>query len=359
MDEPLYKDRDWLYQQVIKEGKTFAQIGRELKVSEGIVGHWARKFEIKRATTWQDFNEINGEMIEFMYTVEEKSVKDLSEHFGHATQTIKKILSHRGVHIRSYSEAITLSAQYRKRIYDLNEEYFDKWSSEMAYVVGFINADGNIGWNESTGDYILQFGQQADDAEILEKIKDAIEYEGKVRFYQTKTVTEKDMEVARLAIHSKRLVQGLMDIGITERKSLTKRMPSIPDEYVFDYLRGYFDGNGTIDMRYERTVIPALRFRLTSGSLKHLQDLQKRLLTLGVGNGRIESYPRDNTHVLAYGNKEAHTLHQEMYFDESAILLARKKKRFDQCIEQRKQDKVKRDNLKGRGLGKQGKSKYS
>ena len=31
-----------------------------------------------------------------------------------------------------------------KRIYKINEDFFNKWSSQMAYILGFTCADGNV-----------------------------------------------------------------------------------------------------------------------------------------------------------------------------------------------------------------------
>ena len=54
----------------------------------------------------------------------------------------------------------------------VNEDYFKKWSSEMAYILGFILADGCIIEGTHKGySGALKFGVHPKDIDILEKIK--------------------------------------------------------------------------------------------------------------------------------------------------------------------------------------------
>ena len=58
--------------------------------------------------------------------------------------------------------------QYKK-LYEYNDNFFDEWNDKMAYVLGFIYADGNI-----SGDFKhLSITQKA--PEILYKIRDLME----------------------------------------------------------------------------------------------------------------------------------------------------------------------------------------
>src|SRR3989344_4166450 len=42
---------------------------------------------------------------------------------------------------------------YKFKKHTVDDHYFDRWSSEMAYIFGFICADGNIAWNTEKGYY--------------------------------------------------------------------------------------------------------------------------------------------------------------------------------------------------------------
>lgn len=54
----------------------------------------------------------------------------------------------------------------------VNENYFKKWSHRMAYILGFILADGCIVKPKRLGHGdVLKFGVHVKDIDILEKIK--------------------------------------------------------------------------------------------------------------------------------------------------------------------------------------------
>jgi 5'-3' exonuclease len=54
----------------------------------------------------------------------------------------------------------------------LNHDFFKKWSPEMAYVLGFITADGNLNVGRR-GNCYLEINST--DKDILEKIKSALD----------------------------------------------------------------------------------------------------------------------------------------------------------------------------------------
>ena len=94
----------------------------------------------------------------------------LLKHF-HTTsyQTIGKKLN------RSYSSVQSkirdLDKYKRINKHEINSDYFKTWSSEMAYVLGFITADGNL-QNTHRG-YHIHIA--CDDLDIIEKIKKSLQ----------------------------------------------------------------------------------------------------------------------------------------------------------------------------------------
>ena len=59
----------------------------------------------------------------------------------------------------------------------VNKDFFKKWSSNMAYVLGFFSADGYITVNRRGGQF---WCIQITDKKLLEQIKKAIESEHKI-----------------------------------------------------------------------------------------------------------------------------------------------------------------------------------
>jgi DNA-binding transcriptional regulator WhiA len=110
----------------------------------------------------------------------------------------------------------------------------------MAYILGFFLADGVIsGVGQS-----VSFAQK--EVEILEQIRDEMESNHPIGEYKN--------GVHFLNITSKIIKDDLMNIhGLTPNKSKTVEFPYVPDKYMSHFVRGYFDGDGSIN--YEKYVV--------------------------------------------------------------------------------------------------------
>lgn len=122
----------------------------------------------------------------------------------------------------------------RKRKYNLNENYFNEIDTKnKAYILGFIYADGNVSRN------YLTITISPSDVEILEFIKNEISYNGPLR-------TTKHGYIS-LAISSNKIVNDLKKNGVIENKTyLSKSLPIIDEKYLWNFIMGYFDGDGSI-----------------------------------------------------------------------------------------------------------------
>lgn len=130
----------------------------------------------------------------------------------------------------------------RTRKYDMNHHFFDTIDTEMkAYTLGLWAADGTV---LSTG-WEARIGLHHRDAAILETIKQGIQYTGELH-------PQKDGRVM-LNLCSIDIVAGLAKQGILPCKTHTLPFLQFPDELMFHYLRGLFDGDGSVgntDVRF-------------------------------------------------------------------------------------------------------------
>lgn len=162
--------------------------------------------------------------------------------------------------------------------YKINENYFEKWTKEMAWILGIITTDGNIRFDKNCKR--LRIGLQ--DKDILIKInkmmesnypirkKDFSKYEGYGTWYY-------ELDICRTKI-----CRDLIVLGIIPRKSKIIQFPSIPKNYLYDYIRGLIDGNGCLFMNkcfYKNKLYKYFRITILSGSFKFLKKL-KRLLNV-------------------------------------------------------------------------------
>ena len=127
----------------------------------------------------------------------------------------------------------------RPRKYTLNENYFDNiTSSNQAYILGFIYADGSINLNKNT----LSICISEKDKSILEFIIKELEYSGNIKL---KII--KNNKYSLLTIVSKKLINRLNELGIIQNKTYnSKNLPRISKSLFNDLLRGFFDGDGSI-----------------------------------------------------------------------------------------------------------------
>lgn len=293
---------------------------------------------------WKDLNRLYSNKICSDYT-SGKSLKDLAfEYYGTAsTSGIKKILSLNNVKLRTNSEYIAVAHSkhsnevgYCGRKYSLNNKYFGSWTSKMAYILGFIYADGNI-----YGNNLLTIGLKREDKEILEKIKLELGYDGDIKD-KTVKLNKKDCETSILSFRSKDIVESLRNLGISENKSLTINFPNVPKEYELDFIRGYFDGDGCIGIQYPKskraeTKTCQIRVRFCSGSENFIKSIRDTLVNYGVKEVNITTRNNVNIFEICYSTKDSLKLY-ELFYNENCMFLKRKKDRFDEAIKIRKSD---------------------
>lgn len=181
---------------------------------------------------WKDGQK---EEIVRLYTEEKKSTKQLRQIFGGLHyNTIKKILTDFNVPMRTRAQS-----HYKD---NRDENLFKEIDSEeKAYWLGFLAADGCV-----NGNYII-LSLQKQDGEHLEKFKKFLGAESvKIRTtfkYDTKGNLK---EYRSFSIGCKQMAEDLKKHGIIENKSLILKPPQIDPSFYYDWIRGFFDGDGGI-----------------------------------------------------------------------------------------------------------------
>src|SRR3989344_2282138 len=102
-----------------------------------------------------------------------------------------------------------------------DEDFFKKWSHEMAYVLGFISADGNINIGKRGNKYLEI---TSTDRDILEKILISFKADHKISARKRK---EKWKTAFRIQIGSKIIVDDLKNLGITPKKTFRFKLPEM------------------------------------------------------------------------------------------------------------------------------------
>ena len=132
----------------------------------------------------------------------------------------------------------------------IRHDFFKNISTELqAYLLGFYAADGSVDEKRKTLRVCLQTG----DSEIIYLFKDSISPDA--RLYETtpKEYTGRGgMKVQGhgsfgIDITSSTLVEDLVSLGFGYRKSYSElHLPKIDESLIRHFIRGYFDGDGSI-----------------------------------------------------------------------------------------------------------------
>jgi hypothetical protein len=194
--------------------------------------------------------------------------------------------------------------------YIANHSFFSSWNKEMAYCMGLLASDGHI-WKKRP---FFTIALHKKDKECLEYLVQNISPETKIRKGRGNQL--------QICVHSEQISKDLNRYGINHNKTFNLRLPNIPKNFFGDFLRGFFDGDGSIWSIQRKGGVLYYRSGIASASKKFLEDVQKRL---GYGKIRIV---RKKYYELYFNQPESIKLRQEMYYDNTAFSLKRKKERF-------------------------------
>jgi Homeodomain-like domain-containing protein len=205
-------------------------------------------------------------------------------------------------------------------------ETLDIWSPAIAYAVGLIATDGNLGRD---GRHLAMTSK---DTDLLETLRHCL----KLRASITPTVSGRGLWYWHMQWSDRRFHEWLVSIGLTPAKSLTLGPLAIPDEYFADFFRGCIDGDGSIFSyidRYHtaknpRYVYQRLYVSLVSASPAFVRWLQERVEKLtglrgAVGNRRTPDR-RTMWHVR-FAKHESMALLRWMYYARGVPALVRKR----------------------------------
>lgn len=150
------------------------------------------------------------------------------------------------------------------RKYNVNEDYFDMIDTpNKAYILGFLYADGHNEISKST----LTMSLQEEDKKILEDIRKELESEKPLDYldYSNKNnfgYSYKNQY--RLNVFSKHICESLEKIGMVSSKSLVLQFPKISKELYSHFIRGYYDGDGSIYQQIKNENNHAVTITITS-----------------------------------------------------------------------------------------------
>jgi hypothetical protein len=179
-------------------------------------------------------------------------------------------------------------------------QFFESWTEESAYTIGFFAADGNV---DKRGPESLRINFSQKEPDIIYALRDAI---------GTGKIIRKSRGTYELYIQSVKIYQRLCAIFSQDvcRKSLTLKWPSIPDEYAKHFTRGAMDGDGALMKKKDGTW----EISYSTGSGDFAKGLEKEVFRL-TGIKMHVGYSRSHLYAIRCAGIKAVCLASWLYKD--------------------------------------------
>lgn len=197
----------------------------------------------------------------------------------------------------------------------LKKRVICNWSPDISYAVGLIATDGCLSKDKRHIDFTSK------DVELIKTFQKCLSIQNIKIGYKQGGFGGRCPRVQFGDVH---FYQWLEKIGLMPHKSKIIGRLRIPDEFFFDFLRGCFDGDGSIyafwDPRWHSSYMFYLQF--TSASIVYLEWLQSTIYRLSNVQGRIKTSTR--CYHLVYAKAGTRMLLNKMFYSKRVSCLKRK-----------------------------------
>lgn len=213
------------------------------------------------------------------------------------------------------------------RVYYSDFDYFETINSkDKAYFLGLIASDGCI-FRRKGHQSLMTISLKENDRYILELFKNCLNSEN--------PVSDSPKEMVSFAITSDKMCDDLEKYGLKERKTYGFKYKNIPFEYMNHFIRGYFDGDGSISItKNNYDNLSNYSIRITSNP-DILKQFKKHLEELGIKiylskDNRVEKYTNGYQpyNLAITGTESKYNFINYIYGNCDNYKLSRK---FDKC----------------------------
>lgn len=180
--------------------------------------------------------ELKKQIIDLYYSEKKLNFKEMAQILNVSERAFSRVLKENNINTR-------LKGKYTIK----NENYFNIIDSEFkAYILGFIYADGYVGEHNN---FTLALSDKVDDNLcLLTRLKDEIGISKPVRH-----VIQGNYGSYCLNFSSRQIVSDLNKLGVFPKKSLMmENLPNIDEKYMSHFIRGLFDGDGSIYTYFDK-----------------------------------------------------------------------------------------------------------
>lgn len=250
-------------------------------------------------------------------------------------KTFKEMALECSVSERAYSRVLkenNINGKNKNR-YKLNESYFENIDTERkAYWLGLLYADGYVG-DKHFNNIIICL--TISDMYILQEFSKDIEFTGNIRIDQNGGGLSNGTPKSVLNFSSVKMAKDLRRLGLYPGKSQSMTcLPNISEELIPHFIRGYFDGDGSIHTtRYHENDRGKMRYRVRNvfsliGTVDFLNDVRKYIpVKLTVQSCKSENME----YAVCNVNSRLMIIYEYLYSD-ATIYFTRKFNKWNEII---------------------------
>lgn len=208
-------------------------------------------------------------------------------------------------------------------ICDADVDYFETINTEAkAYYLGLMLTDGNVHKiKRNTEQYRIQIALQSQDRDILERFKKELHSSNKIIHYQKDKRDE-----CIFGIQSVKMAYDLSKQGITPNKTFIAELNyNIPPDLFRHYIRGIFDGDGTVYYSNEH-----LHFGFY-GTHKLVTQVQDWLIEQ-INLTRHKITDKETVSFTTYQKRKDIENFYNLIYTDASFYLKRKKEKFNSYL---------------------------
>lgn len=214
-------------------------------------------------------------------------------------------------------------------LYTYNMDFIENTDNqEYWYIAGLLAADGYI------SDECIELSLWENDIDIIKKIRDIICPDKPI-------YTKKQSGAKVLKLNNRIMSAHFKDLfGMTSNQKHTEMtFPDVPSHYLNDFIRGYFDGDGTVDttkayqiVSGEKRIYQGVRVRIL-GNYDFLSKLNQSIKEFVPNKTKaISKKGKENVFVVTYNFSTAQGIIEWFYKDSPSLYMKRKRNKATQIF---------------------------
>lgn len=174
--------------------------------------------------------------------------------------------------------------------------FFEGLNSNNSYILGLIWSDGCLSYDRHSHRFRITISMN--DEDIMKKIHSLICPDKKFYIYKHPNGREKTYTVISFNEYD---INFISELGICERKSNKIRIPELPEHLLPHFVRGIFDGDGSVYISVRTKKHTYLGMSITTGSNLFASELQSLFLSKGWKATIVtDSRSKNSTHPTYY-----------------------------------------------------------